>query len=75
MMLHQGCQTISVTVNGDRREVPAGLTLLTLLEELSIDPQRVAIEFNREIVRQPGWASTPVEAGSQIEIVQFVGGG
>jgi thiamine biosynthesis protein ThiS len=33
------------------------------------------VELDRQIVRQPAWDSTEVGLGSQLEIVQFVGGG
>ncbi len=66
---------ISISLNGDPLEVPAGVTVHSLLEHLRIEPSRVAVERNRVIVRRPDWASTPVLDGDQIEIVQFVGGG
>ena len=64
-----------ITVNGEPRTAPAGLTLLGLLEELQIDPARVAVELDRRIVKQPLWPETTLRAGAEIEIVQFVGGG
>ena len=66
---------IEVAINGEKRAVPAGLTLQSLLETLRIEPDRVAIELNREIVRRAQWASRTVEQGAELEIVQFVGGG
>jgi thiamine biosynthesis protein ThiS len=75
MTLNEGCQTIQVAINGETVAVPAGLTVLTLLEHLEVNPQRVAIELNRKIVRQPDWSATAVPPGAQLEIVQFVGGG
>jgi thiamine biosynthesis protein ThiS len=48
---------------------------LDLLQTLGIKPDRVAVELNRTIVKQRDWASTGVEAGAQVEIVHFVGGG
>jgi sulfur carrier protein len=42
---------------------------------VGVDPERVAVELNRSIVRQPDWRQRMVELGAQIEIVQFVGGG
>lgn len=53
----------------------AGLTLLDLLARLGIQADRVAVEKDRLIVRKTEWASTPIQAGAQLEIVQFVGGG
>ena len=66
---------IPITVNGQARLASDGQTILGLLEELQLDPARVAVELNRRIVKQPLWRETPLPAGAQIEIVQFVGGG
>jgi thiamine biosynthesis protein ThiS len=67
--------TIEIVANGEALRVPAGSTLAGLLARLELDPARVAIEFDRRIVRRPEWPSTVLAAGSQVEIVQFVGGG
>lgn len=67
--------TIDIVVNGEPRSVPAGTSLLGLLRLLELDPARVAVEFDRRIVKQPLWDSTPLAEGSAVEIVQFVGGG
>jgi thiamine biosynthesis protein ThiS len=72
---HSETSTVEIVVNGEPRAVPAGLSVLGLLTELGIVPDRVAVELNRNIIRQPLWAETPVDAGAQLEIVQFVGGG
>ena len=66
---------ITIVVNGESHSAPEGQTILGLLEQLKIDPQRVAIELDRKIVKQPLWSETRLGAGSQVEIVQFVGGG
>ena len=68
-------QLIDIRVNGDPLQVPQAETLLGLLERLRLDPARVAIELDRRIVKQPEWGRTPLEEGSVVEIVQFVGGG
>lgn len=67
--------TIEIMVNGEAREVPHGLTVLGLLNSLGLDPGRVAVELDRRIVRQPEWPHTLLRTGSNLEIVQFVGGG
>jgi thiamine biosynthesis protein ThiS len=68
-------KTIEVVVNGEPRAVPAGLNVETLLAFLEIDPSRVAVELNREIVHKRHWPRTHVPSGAAIEIVWFVGGG
>jgi thiamine biosynthesis protein ThiS len=61
-------------VNGDTRDVTAR-TLLALVEELGLDPRKVAVERNLEIVPRSLHAKTVLEDGDRIELVQFVGGG
>ncbi|QYF85715.1 sulfur carrier protein ThiS [Brevundimonas sp. PAMC22021] len=63
-----------IQVNGDQREIVAS-TILTLVEELSLDPRKVAVERNLEIVPRSLHASTTLAEGDRIELVQFVGGG
>ena len=66
---------LGVMINGERRQVPADLTVSGLLLWLEVEADRVAIELNRTIVRKRDWSGTPVPQGSEIEIVEFVGGG
>ena len=66
---------ISIVLNGEPHVAREGQTILDLLRSLEIDPQRVAIELDRRIVKQPRWAATELQDGAQVEIVQFVGGG
>lgn len=67
--------TITVRLNGEERQLPAGLTLVALLAQLGIEPGHVAVELNREIVARGELARRVVQAGAEIEIVHFVGGG
>jgi thiamine biosynthesis protein ThiS len=66
---------IEIVVNGETRAAAEGQTIRDLLQELNLDPSRVAVELNRRIVKQPNWSETRLNAGAQVEIVQFVGGG
>ena len=66
---------IDIVVNGEHCSTENGQTILGLLKQLELDPERVAIELNRHIVKQPRWPETVLEAGARVEIVQFVGGG
>ncbi len=66
---------IGITVNGQPQQAPAGLSLADLLRHLDIEPTRVAVELNRNIVRKSAWEATAIDAGAQLEIVHFVGGG
>jgi thiamine biosynthesis protein ThiS len=64
-----------VTLNGEDRTFPAQTTLLDVVRALDLEPERVAIEYNRTIVKREMWPSTALDNGAEIEIVQFVGGG
>ena len=66
---------ITVTVNGEQRSAKPGSTVTDLLVEMGLDPGRVAIERNLEILSRPDWQKTAVQPGDRDEIVQFVGGG
>jgi sulfur carrier protein len=67
--------TFHIMLNGEPRAAAKGQTVLALLEELQLDPARVAVELDRRILKQPLWAQTLLRPGAEIEIVQFVGGG
>ncbi|MFM9978872.1 MAG: sulfur carrier protein ThiS [Sphingomonadaceae bacterium] len=67
--------TISIRVNGEHRRVFAGISLAALANELGLEPTKVAVERNLEIVPRSTLADVIVEDGDEIEIVHFVGGG
>jgi len=70
---------MNITLNGEAREVEPGTTVAMLVVLLSgeseRDPRGIAIERNLEIVPKSEHASTLIEEGDRIEVVQFVGGG
>lgn len=65
---------MNLTINGES-QISSAETLGALVEGLSMKPDRVAIELNREIVPRNQWAGTPLHDGDRLEIVHFVGGG
>lgn len=67
---------MTITLNGDRYEVPAATTTVSeLLHRLNIDPHRVAVERNLVVLKRAAFDTTPIAEGDQIEVVNFVGGG
>jgi thiazole synthase len=68
-------QTVSIRVNGEHRRVSAGLSIADLALELGLEPTKVAVERNLEIVPRSTLRDVPVEDGDDFEIVTFVGGG
>ncbi|MDQ2898944.1 MAG: sulfur carrier protein ThiS [Acidobacteriota bacterium] len=64
-----------IVVNGESRTISRGETLLDVIRALDLEPERVAVELDRRIVKKTEWAATEVSDGAHLEIVQFVGGG
>lgn len=63
-----------IEVNGEPRDVTAA-TVLALVLELGLDPRKVAVERNLEIVPRSLHGDTPLAEGDRFEMVQLVGGG
>lgn len=64
-----------LTVNGEPRRIAAGATIADLVTSLELDPKKVAVERNMEIVPRSTLAEVPLADGDVLEIVHFVGGG
>lgn len=68
-------QSLTVTVNGEPRQIAPGASLLDLLGSLELDPRVVVVEHNRQIVRRPALGAVALQDGDRVELVHFVGGG
>jgi thiazole synthase len=66
---------LGIRVNGEHRRVPGRISIAQMVNGLGLDPARVAVERNREIVPRSSLGDTCVEDGDDFEIVHFVGGG
>ena len=67
--------TLGIRVNGEHKRVPGGVSIVEMLNEIGVDPAKVAVERNLEIVPRSTLAQVCVEDGDDYEIVHFVGGG
>ncbi len=66
---------MEIVVNGERREVPEGLTVAGLVERMGLAGRRLAVEVNREIVPRSRHAEHRLRPGDRVEIVHAIGGG
>jgi thiazole synthase len=66
---------MNVTINGEARAFGAPMTVEALLQELGIDPRKVAVERNLEIVPKSTYGAVMVGEGDRLEVVHFIGGG
>ena len=66
---------MQLTVNGEQRNFDPPMTVEKLLGEIGLDPRKVAVERNLEIVPKSGYAGVALDDGDRLEIVHFIGGG
>lgn len=66
---------LNITVNGDPKRVTPSTSLQMFLTELGLDPKKVAVERNLEIVPKSTFAHVSLADGDKLEIVHFIGGG
>ena len=66
---------MQITVNGENRALESALTVESFLKQLDIDPRKVAVEKNLEIVPKSTFDSVLIDDGDRLEIVHFIGGG
>jgi sulfur carrier protein len=65
---------MNLFINGEERQLEV-TTVSTLVEQLGMKSDRVAVELNREIVPRADWSKAALRDGDKLEIVHFVGGG
>jgi sulfur carrier protein len=68
---------VTVSLNGDPRELPDGATVADVVRSLGHDPERpgVAVALNGEVVPRAAWAGTSLARGDRVEVVTAVQGG
>lgn len=66
---------ITITVNGDSKSIEAGTSVWDFVSSLNLDPTKVAVERNLEIVPKSTFEKVALTDGDQLEIVHFIGGG
>ena len=66
---------MQISVNGTPREVSENINLLTLLQDLKLNPDTIVVELNREVVAKEGYEQIKLAHGDILELVRFVGGG
>jgi thiamine biosynthesis protein ThiS len=62
-------------INGEEKDYSGVTTLASLVEQLGLKADRLAVELNHDIVPRSQWASTQLKDADRLEVVHFVGGG
>jgi len=66
---------LTVTINGEERSLNGALSVRDLLSSLGMDPAKIAVERNLEIVPRSTYGEVALAHGDRLEIVHFIGGG
>jgi sulfur carrier protein len=67
--------SMTVCVNGKRRQISDGVTVQNLVEGFKLKQKSVVVELNHKVIERNLLASTELRENDILEIVQFVGGG
>jgi len=67
--------SLTITINGEPKSFPRALSVRDLLAGLGLDPAKIAVERNLEIVPRSQYAAVMAGEGDRLEIVHFIGGG
>lgn len=66
---------MTIVVNGEKRDVAAGTTLRSLIEQMGLGTKACAAEVNRELVPKAEHPARPLKDGDSVELVTLIGGG
>ena len=66
---------MTVTLNGKREELQAGVSVKDLLNTRKIRVEMVSVEVNDQIVRREHFGETPLKEGDRVEFIYYMGGG
>ena len=66
---------IKIKINGKVKDVEDNSKLSSIIENLKIPLQKVAIELNNEIVDKKKLNNINLKKNDKIEVVHFIGGG
>lgn len=64
-----------IVVNGQSRELADSPTVADLLSALGLEPRRVAVERNKQLIPRARYAQVRLCEDDTLEIVTLVGGG
>lgn len=66
---------MNIIVNGEERTLETAQSVESFLKDIGLDPRKVAVERNREIVPKSQFDEIMLADGDKLEIVHFIGGG
>ena len=62
-------------INDEKFTFDEELNVSQLLEQMEIDPDRIVVEHNGELIKKESFDSHIVRSDDRLELLEFVGGG
>jgi thiamine biosynthesis protein ThiS len=66
---------MEIRLNGKARDVADGITISRLLDELKLQPLRVAVQVNMDIIKRERYGEVALQPGDTVEVLTFMSGG
>ncbi|TCT15650.1 sulfur carrier protein [Natranaerovirga pectinivora] len=66
---------MKIKVNGKEEIIEGSMSLMTFVLEKELNPERIVIEYNLDILSKEQWESTVLKDEDKLEILCFMGGG
>lgn len=66
---------MNIRVNGQIENVEHNTTIIDILNQKSLNPENVVVEYNLNIVKSDLWNNTILKENDSLEVLSFVGGG
>ena len=66
---------MKVVINGEKKEITDGMTILDMIQSLRLKPERIAVELNRRVLERENYVGQRINENDRIELLRFLGGG
>jgi sulfur carrier protein len=66
---------MEIQLNGESRVLSSMTDLYSLINELQLGNQAIAVAVNRQVIRRGQWRHHTLQAGDQVDVVRAIGGG
>jgi sulfur carrier protein len=66
---------MKIDFNGKNLDVDAGLSLEEFINSRKLDPSKIIVEYNTDIIDEDKWSSVTLKESDSLVVLSFVGGG
>jgi len=66
---------MKIQLNGEKKNISAGTTIRSLLEQVNLNQEHLVVEVNLEIIPKENFSSHILKENDRVELIHFMGGG